>query len=524
MSSKTVEKKGRIHQILDELRDVAPEEQGRRLLSVIGNIDLSKGRPAKRIATADVLLTYTVALCREQGGRYLGLTLPLPAKEQATVNSFLHVLSQLEAIYHMSFRDLTDRSRAREKDDKEYVGRSLIGRTMCAHEVLLMCAAGHMTWPGKIWASLHLSYRHAAKLGLAHYRRSEDTSEASVVELYAMALVIGLSDPFKMPNRGIYVTQDLIFRNRGSISVEEYGPSAKERSLFLLKLQDDTPAVPLHNVDINNMKGNRLVVDVTALVDVLKQLGETTDTLANRSKNEREAESILEHREVYLHLVRTLGVRPTRGTDRVPDHTKYNMLVGFDAIHTFFASTTGSDFSEEVSLTGETEPIVTPLPSEPIMASGIDISPTGVKVSVTAATSTNLRAGEIVAIWPLGTDDAPIVGFVRWSKAVSAGVLETGIEFLPGIPFAGTLSMLDSDGLDFAVLDCVVLTNDTENLAKGEIIAPGDFDELKKLRQLWANDVTRVVTNAKPIAGHQKLSCFSAQFEKVGVSSITGQS
>lgn len=522
MSSKSVEKKGRIHQILDELRDVAPEEQGRRLLSVIGNIDLSKGRPAKRIATADVLLAHTVTLCREQGERFLGLTLPLPAREQATVNSFLHVLSQLEAIYHMSFRDLTDKSRPREQDDKEFVGRSLIGRTTCAHEVLLMSAAGHMTWPNKIWASLHLTYRHAAKLGLTQYRRSENADEASVVELYAMALIVGLSDPFKMPNRGIYITQDLIFRNRHSISIEEYAASAKDRSLFLLKLQDDTPAVPLHNVDINNMKGNRLVVDVTALVDVLKQLGETTDTLANQSQSDRAAESILEHREIYVHLVRTLGVRPTRGTDRVPDHTKYNMLVGFESIHTFFASTSGSEFSEEVSLTGETEPIITPMPSEPVTASGIDISPTGVKVSVTAATSTNLRAGEIVALWPLDTDDAPIVGFVRWSKTVKPGVLETGIEFLPGVPFAGTLSMLDSDGLDFAVLDCVVLTGDPDNLAKGEIIAPGDFEELKKLRQLWANDVTRVVNKAKPIAGHQKLSCFSAHFDKVGVGAVSG--
>jgi len=178
MSQKPVEKRGRIHQILDELRDVEIAEQGRRLLSVIGNIDLSKGRPAKRIATAD-------------------------------------------AIYHMSFRELTDRSRPREQDDKEYVGRSLIGRTICAHEVLLLCSAAHMTWPKKIWSSLHLSYRHAAKLGLTDYRRPSGEDEASVVETYAMALVLGLSDPFKMPNRGIYVTQEFIHRNRNAVKICE---------------------------------------------------------------------------------------------------------------------------------------------------------------------------------------------------------------------------------------------------------------------------------------------------------------
>jgi len=270
------------------------------------------------------------------------------------------------------------------------------------------------------------------------------------------------------------------------------------------------------------MNDNRLVVDVTMLVDVLRQLTETATTLKQRSSSDRSADSIKDHREIYQHLISTLGVRPTRGTDRVPDHTKYNMLVGFETIHAFFASSSGSDFSEEVSLTGETQPIVTPLPSKPVTASGIDISPTGVKVSVTAAASTNLRAGEIVALWPLDTDDEPVAGFVRWSKTVSPGVLETGIEFLEGVPIAGTLSMLDSDGIDFAVMDCVVITKDTAQMAAGKIVAPGEFNDLKKLRQLWANDLTRVVSNAKPIAGHQKLSCFSASFEKVGVGSVTG--
>lgn len=505
----SADKHRRIYQLLEQVEELDPQDQGRKLLSIIGNIDLSKGRPAKRIATADVLLKFTITLCRQHGTRYAGLPIPLSPSEQASLGTVLHVLSQLEAIYHMSFRELTNRDRTREKDDKEFVGRSLIGRVSCALEVLLLSSSGYLAWPQKIWSSLHLTYRHAAKLGLADFRPGDpgddEAQNPSVSELYQISLLVGLCDPFRMPRRGIIFASEMFFNSRSLFHIEEFSNSSRDANLFLLKLGDDTPAVPLHNVDINNMQGNRLVLNVTRLV---KQFQGNRDSLKTGDDDTQNRTEILQH------LVRTLGIRPTRGTDRVPDQTTYNLLIGFKSLHAYFASTTGTDISEAISLTGETEEIVTLHQSEPVIAKGVDISPTGIKVSLSMADPVNLRSGEIVAFWAANTDDTPVVGFVRWSKTVSPGKVETGIEFLEGIPASGTLSTLDQDSMDFSVLDCLVLTRDHGKLDGGIVVAPNDFEKLRELRQLWTNDVTRVIDGAEAISGNNTVTSFSARFLK----------
>lgn len=487
--SRKPEKSSSLEKHLEEIASLEPADQASKLCWLIERVDITRGKPSQQVATTDILLEATMRICREQGSRLLGIHLPISKVDERILHNFLKALNMLDGFYATGFGKLTDRSRERKPDDRNYVGRCLAGRAMCAREVLLLSAAAHLNWPVGVWTSLHTTWRHSRKLELGDYVSAISRDQLTTEQVYICCVVLGLSDPYRLPFRGVHDMHKVIVRMLGGIKICELKQDTRERMMFLMKLKDDVPGIPLHNVNIENMNGKRFVIDVTSFVTSMEKLREEQHNSERAAETTEHLSDAERDRAIYAHLRLNLGVRPTRITDRIPDNQRYRFYTGFKRVRALA--------SGKVDQSDEDERIGTPG-----TAYGVDRSRNGMKLQLIDNLSYKIRAGDVIAIkTDVDDTDEYRVGFVRWVRGGGASELEFGIELLDGHAIAATMSMLEEDdpSMEFDVVRCIAVVDNYDSPEKAVILASRDYDYIRQLRQIWIQDHVRACSEHKSL-------------------------
>ncbi len=510
-----------IRAMLSGLDDLSAREQSRRMRSLVSKLQAIESKPEKRLATADVVYAKCSDLVRTEGQRFIGLTLPLSTRDQATVANFMRALATLDTTYAACFTALTDKNRAGEEGLRDLVGRTLMGQIQCSLDAVLLCAAAYMTWPTGIWRTLHRVYRHAKQLKLTEWSNPKDPRALTIADRYALALMIGLSDPYKMPFRGIFTGTEMLLTQRASVSIGPVTSSNIDQVLFEIDPRDDRPGKRLPKVDIPGLSNKTDVLDLSKLllilgggqklpeIDISEDILGATDNTVFLLKSVRE------------HLKLTLGVKTSRAVERTDDDGEYEIVTGFDELQLVarggVAQQAESGLASELWLDGAAPDTPVDAPSGHLMSQGVDISANGIRVELKGGNHRNIRTSDLIAVRRTGHGGSWSCGVVRWNQVLNKGEVQIGVEFIKGSITNARINTMTVDGApdQFAERDCIAVVRDNTHPARATIIAQSEFEVLRRYQIAVVNGTKYELSQHTKLGKQQKTTYLSVILDPI---------
>ncbi len=288
--------------------------------------------------------------------------------------------------------------------------------------------------PPGVWREMHQLYLHAEQGG--YVREVGDAeSKATVFDAYAEALLLSLTDPYRLVQGDADKIVAQARSARAPVTLGQERPTTRAGGHFLVPCDTDRPPKPLASANDDSGGPNWRLLDANALVDKLtlrKQAMETGNVSATTSRMVGPDGLALLARLVILW-----GEPPKRASRRNPMETTVAVCVGLKGVSHFVSlePKLAPDAEQNALRKGITMPLVA-LPtddaSQPIPVFEWDVvnqSAGGLKVRRMGATQQPISVGEVVGIKFL--DRARwTVGAVRWITMFDEGGMEFGIQFL----------------------------------------------------------------------------------------------
>jgi len=384
-------------------------------------------------------------LCAELQKNYIGLALPLPERSRLIAQQVRQVYTELAYGYKRVTLDAsrTDLSKPAEKVALAVpIQRSIRSLT----EVLAKCYEIYAPIPPGTWRELHDLYGIAEELGITELTVTDKLNEAnsgsSIGHAYKQALLIALSDPYRLPVRMLDKVQRYLdgHASLARLSIPTAGPGANCEYLICL---DEDRVDFLQAGDKADMRLHRFRLLQT--VDLARTLHDQLKA-ANTGLSpplgglERELPNS-ELRELLRRLIVTWGVNPKRSFSRAPTHEQaLDIAIGIDAIGYFVNGSV--DFllsSEEVgpppartqlSAIEEQQRYLSYPRPEALSWILMNESATGFTVHHENVPREILKVGELIATRPVDTHGDWTIAVVRWLRSAGPAGLELGAERL----------------------------------------------------------------------------------------------
>jgi len=287
--------------------------------------------------------------------------------------------------------------------------------------------------PGN-WRDLHQLYLHAEEQGIAKEPVDPET-KATVLELYCEALLLSLTDPYRLVQGEVdkIIAQARAFRGAASLGRER--PATRSGGHFIVPCDLDKCPKPALSANDDTGGPNWRMLDANGVVDKLrarKQAAETGNVSATMSKSLGPDGLALLGRLAILW-----GDPPKRQQRRNPAESTVAICVGLKAVGHFVSFEPPVDPKAEADALrkGITMPLMA-LPtddaSQPIPVFEWDVvneSTGGLKVRRMGATQQPIGVGEVVGV-KLMSRSRWTIGVARWITLFDEGGMEFGIQFL----------------------------------------------------------------------------------------------
>jgi cyclic-di-GMP-binding protein len=289
--------------------------------------------------------------------------------------------------------------------------------------------------PAGVWKEIHSLYLHAEREGVANDAQGVEP-KASIFDAYVEALLIALTDPYRLTQGELDKVIELIRTNRGTVTVAQAKVETRPEAHFLVPADLDKPPKPFQSATDEDAGGtNWRLLDANGIVDRLKtrkQAFETGNVSATSSKGmSPDAMALL------AKLITLWGDPPKRAYKRDPMDTNVALCAGIRAITHFVSQEPQVDPGAEAEAirAGLTIPLIS-IPEDEV-STGLRVnewevvnqSAGGLKVRRIGTTHQPITVGEAIGIKFMGRARWTI-GVVRWLTVLDDGGMEFGIQFL----------------------------------------------------------------------------------------------
>jgi hypothetical protein len=373
------------------------------------------------------------------------------------------VLDELDAVYAKSALPLTPRAREAVMAARDLAAELAMGyKTMIVeksgkllgafgskkglavlvlramqYEFAILCASfkSYTPVPPGIWRDIHELYLHSEREGVAREAADAD-GKSSVFDVYAEALLLALSDPYRLVQGELDRVLAQARAWRGAVAIAQARPTTRPGGHFLVPCDTDRPPKPLLSANDDTGGPNWRLIDANPIVDKLrakKQAAETGNVSATTSKALGPDGLAL-----LAKLITLWGDPPKRAHRRNPgESSTVAICVGLKAVSHFVSFEPRLDAAGEADALkrGITMPLVA-LPtddaSQPIPVFEWDVvnqSHGGLKVRRFAATPQPIAVGEVIGV-KLTSRSRWTVGVARWITVFDEGGMEFGVQFL----------------------------------------------------------------------------------------------
>ena len=288
--------------------------------------------------------------------------------------------------------------------------------------------------PTGLWNEMHQLYLYAEKEGIAAEIADPET-KMSVADAYGEALLLALTDPYRLvPGEAERVVAQ-IRGTRGLVTLAQARPQTRSSAHFLVPCDTDKPPQPSLSANDGTGGPNWRLLDTNALVDKLKarkaahESGNVSQTMSKAVGPEGLA--------MIGKLVTLWGDPPRRAYRRDPMDTTVALCVGLKAIGHFVSTASKADTEAEAEAIrkGITIPLLA-IPDDeaskahPVLEwEVVNQSEGGLKVRRVATVHQSIGVGELLGIKVIGRSQWTIA-VARWITLLDEGGMEFGLQFL----------------------------------------------------------------------------------------------
>ena len=385
-----------------------------------------------RLQILDIYRPVCATALEELDAVYSKAPLPLPPRARESLVLARDLASQMAVGFKITLVERASRRLA--FGNRSQLPLLLLRAVEYLSTVVVASYKSYTPVPVGLWRELHELYLHADAEGVAREEVDAET-RATVHDAYAEALLLSLTDPYKL----VQGEMDRILAQaralRGLVTLGRVRPPTRPGGHFIVPCDTDKPPKPALSANDDAGGPNWRLLDANPAVDRLrtrKQALESGNVSAAMSKSMGPDGAAL-----IARLATLWGDPPKRAFRRNPVEGTVAICVGLRAVGHFVAFEPRMDPPAEAEALrkGITMPL-TALPTDeasqamPVFEWQIvNQSAGGLKVRRLEATAQPIAVGEVVGIKFM--DRARwTIGAVRWITMFEEGGMEFGIQFL----------------------------------------------------------------------------------------------
>jgi hypothetical protein len=304
--------------------------------------------------------------------------------------------------------------------------------TACATARLFAAYKSYTPVPTETWAELHELYLRADELGVAR-DAGEGANKAAVADLYCEALLLSLTDPYRLGQGEADRVLQILRAHRGLATLGQARPPTPPGGHFVVPCNTDKPPKPSISSKLDDTGGpDWRLLDANPVVAPLRAKATPTHGAKAPVTGKGTSEADLVNR-----LIPLWGDPPKRTSRRDPGQATVAISMGIDGVGHFVALQSRIDMTREDDMLkrGITMPLA-PLPlddqSEPMPVFEWDVvnqSQGGLRVRRLGVTEQPIAVGEVAGIKLHGKPHWAI-GVVRWITVFEDGGMEFGLQYL----------------------------------------------------------------------------------------------
>jgi hypothetical protein len=367
---------------------------------------------------------------------YASAPLPLGPAPRAALGLARELLTELSLGYRIASRELGGKLLSTRRQIATLLQRAAqlsAARLVAAYKSYTPVATGN-------WSELHGLYLEAEALGFARDPMEGDTR--SITDLYCEALLLSLTDPYRLAQGETERVLHMLRENRGIARLWRHRQTTPPGGHFMVPCDTDKPPKPSIGKLDDTGGPNWRLHDANPLVDALRAKGGAADSRTTATRRPESARA-----ELVDKLVRLWGDPPKRTSRRDPSQATVAISMGLDGVGHFVALEPRVDLArqDEMLRRGITMPLA-PLPldsqSEPIPVFEWDVvnqSKGGLRVRRIGRTEQPIAVGEIAGIKLPGKAHWAI-GAVRWVTVFEDGGMEFGLQYLASMARSVTVA------------------------------------------------------------------------------------
>lgn len=401
----------------------------RKLCAHLATLNRSKIDVDTRLQILDVYRPIAITAFEELDAVYSKAALPLGTRAREALTLARDLSAELAMGYKIAIV---------EKSGKLFaIGAKKLLPMMIVRAMEYLVAGQRASYksytpvPPGVWRDMHQLYLHADAEGVAKEIVDADT-KSTVTDLYCEALLISLTDPYRL----VQGEADKIIAQarsyRGILGLTRERPATRSSAHFIVPCDQDKGPKPALSASDDTGGPNWRLFDANPIVDKLRQkktAAETGQVSATLSKSLGPDMLALLGRLIMLW-----GDPPKRTAKRNPGEATVAICVGLKAVGHFVSFEPRANEADALKK-GITMPLMA-LPtddaSQPIPVFEWDIvneSTGGLKVRRMGATQQPIGVGEVVGV-KLRNRLNWTVGVARWITMFDEGGMEFGIQFL----------------------------------------------------------------------------------------------
>jgi hypothetical protein len=409
-------------------------ETGRQLARHLQATNRARIEPDARIEILDAHRIALTKLLLELESMYATAPLPLAPGPRAALGLARELVTELALGHRIAAVDASSKVFAAKKQIGVLLLRAMqytVGRLIAAYK-------SYTPVPTDTWAELHELYLRAEALGVARDPLEADAG-GTLADLYCDALLLSLTDPYRLGQGDSERVLQLLRTHRGLVTLSQSRPATPPGGHFIVPCNSDKPPKPSIG-KLDDLGGDDWrLLDANPLV---AKLHERRQAAAKGHAPMRKDQA-----DLIAKLVRLWGDPPKRTSRRDPGQQTVAISMGIDGVGHFIALEPKVDLAKQDQQLkrGITMPLM-PLPmndqSEPIPVFEWDVvneSKGGLRVRRLGRTEQPIAVGEIAGIKLPGKAHWA-VGAVRWVTVFDDGGMEFGLQYLAQVARAVTVA------------------------------------------------------------------------------------
>jgi hypothetical protein len=454
-------------------------ETGRALCRHLAATNRSAIEVDARLEILEAHGTAAAPILEELDTLYAKAPLPLAPGPRAALGLAREFLTELALGHRIAAVDFGRKLLATKKQTGTLMLRAMqytAGRLFAAYR-------SYTPVPTGTWAELHELYIGADAQGVARHALDTD-SKLTIADLYGDALLLSLTDPYRLVQGEAGRVLQLLREHRGLATLGQSRPATRPGGHFVVPCNTDKPPKPsIAKLDETGGPDWRLL-DANPIVDQLRARREAIERGA--------AKATRAQGELLAKLVRLWGDPPKRTSRRDPGRATVAISMGIEGVGHFVSLEPKIDLvrEDEMLRRGITMPLA-PLPlddqSEPRPVFEWEVvneSRGGLRVRRLGRTEQPIAVGEVAGIKLHGKPHWAI-GAVRWVTLFEDGGMEFGLQYLAPMARFVTVAAWGAPSGPGLLLG-------TEDGTALLLTSPGAFSHIKELEVVDADDARLV--------------------------------